>query len=64
MININNNYKWEGSPFDSLFAEELLCTEEEVFDLLASLDTPKASGPDGLSARMLKSILQQASPPR
>jgi hypothetical protein len=36
-------------------SEELLCTEEEVFDLLSSLDTTKASGPDGLSARMLKS---------
>ena len=33
---------------------EYLCTEEEVFDLLASLDVSKASGPDGISARMLK----------
>ena len=36
-------------------SEEHLCTEEEVFDLLSSLDITKASGPDGLSARMLKS---------
>ena len=31
-----------------------LCTEEEVFDLLMSLDVSKSSGPDGISARMLK----------
>ncbi|MCG8623042.1 MAG: hypothetical protein MJE68_13735, partial [Proteobacteria bacterium] len=37
-------------------SEEHLCTEE-VFDLLSSLDTTKASGPDELSARMLKSTV-------
>ena len=40
-------------------SEEHLCTEEEVFDLLSSLDTTKASGPDGLSARMLKSTANE-----
>ena len=34
---------------------ELLCTEKEVCSLLKSIDTSKASGPDGVSARMLKS---------
>ena len=33
---------------------EVLCTEDEVCVLLNSLDTSKASGPDGISARMLK----------
>ena len=33
---------------------ELLCSEEEVLDLLLSLDTTKANGPDGISATMLK----------
>ena len=33
---------------------DLLCTEEDIYGLLSSLDTSKASGPDGISARMLK----------
>ena len=33
---------------------QLLYTEEEVLDYLSSLDTAKANGPDGISARMLK----------
>ena len=32
----------------------LLCNEDIVLDLLLSLDTSKASGPDGISAKMLK----------
>ena len=36
------------------FPSELLCSEDEVLDLLASLDTSKSSGPDEISARMLK----------
>ena len=39
---------------DAVIPEDYICTEEEVFDLLSSLDTTKASGPDGISARMLK----------
>ena len=41
---------------DPVIPEEYFCTEEEVFDLLSSLDTTKASGPDGISAKMLKFI--------
>ena len=33
---------------------DFLCTENEVLCMLASLDTSKANGPDGISARMLK----------
>lgn len=33
---------------------DLLCTEDEIFDLLLSLNVSKSSGPDGISARMLK----------
>ena len=39
--------------------QELLCSRSEVLELLQSLDTSKASGPDGISARMLKSISQK-----
>ena len=34
--------------------EDILCTVEEVYELLVSLDVSKATGPDGISARMLK----------
>ena len=34
--------------------DEILCSESEVCDLLAALDPSKASGQDGISARMLK----------
>ena len=34
--------------------DDLLCTEEEILDYLSSLDTAKANGPNGISARMLK----------
>ena len=42
--------------------EEFLCTEEEVIDLLLSLDTTKANGPDGISATMLKSTAYSITP--
>ena len=34
--------------------DELLCTEEEVYDLLSTLDVSKSNGHDDISARMLK----------
>ena len=37
---------------------ELLCTEEEVLDMLRNLDTSKAAGPDGISATMLKATAE------
>ena len=42
--------------------KEFLCTEEEVIDLLLSLDTTKANGPDGISATMLKSTAYSIAP--
>lgn len=42
--------------------EDNLCTEEEVFDLLSSLDTTKSSGPDGVSAKMLKYTATSITP--
>ena len=41
--------------------DDLLCTEEEVYDLLCSLD-PKASGHDDISARMLKETTLNITP--
>ena len=41
---------------------DLLCTEPEVFDLLASLDILQATGPDGISAQMLKLTAESITP--
>jgi len=37
-------------------------TEEEVYDMLLSLDTSKANGPDGISAKMLKGTALSITP--
>ena len=42
--------------------EQLLCTEEEVLFLLTFLDVTKASGPEGISARMLKATAAAIMP--
>jgi len=36
--------------------DDVLCSEQEVCDLLAALNVTKASGQDGISARMLRYI--------
>ena len=41
---------------------ELLCTEDEVLELLLALDTSKANGPDNISAKMLKSTAVSIAP--
>jgi hypothetical protein len=43
--------------------EELLCTEDVIFDLFASLDTTKSVGSDGISAKMLKCAAVSISSP-
>ena len=47
---------------DCACPEGILCTEEQVFDLLHTLDVSKANGPDGISARMLKSTARSIAP--
>ena len=42
--------------------EEFLCTTDEIFYFLTSLDTSKSSGPDRISARMLKSTANSIAP--
>ena len=42
--------------------DEILCDEDAVCDLLASLDVSKSSGPDGISARMLKHTAASIAP--
>ena len=55
----------ESTVTDSTFnSEELLCTEEEVLDLLQELDsyTSKSSGPDNISAKMLIGVSVSIAP--
>ena len=42
--------------------KDLLCSEEEVEFLLSSVDPNKATGPDGISTRMLKSTAASIAP--
>ena len=42
--------------------EYLLCTVEEILSLIRGLDVSKASGPDGISAHMLKSTASSIAP--
>ena len=42
--------------------EELYCSEQEVYELLTNLDHKKASGPDGISGRMLKGTATSVAP--
>ena len=46
----------------ALFPQEYLCTEDEVFDLIAGLDDSKSSGPDGISVKMLKGTITSIVP--
>jgi len=47
----------EGSP------ENLLCTKDEVMNLLQTIDVSKASGPDQISGRMLKATATSVATP-
>ena len=49
-------------PCSGEFSNSLLCTEDSIFDLLASLDTSKSSGPDNISALMLKQTAASIAP--
>ena len=42
--------------------DDFLCSIEEMQHLLETLDVSKSSGPDGISARMLKPVAQSIAP--
>ena len=42
---------------------DIMCSENEVLEMLCSLNTRKSNGPDGISARMLKSCAGSISLP-
>ena len=47
---------------DNKIPPQQLCTVDEVYHLLSSLDPVKATGPDLVSARMLKQTATSISP--
>ena len=51
-----------GQPNSDECPEQLLCSEEEVLQMLLTLDTTKSNGPDGLSALMLKATATSIAP--
>ena len=54
---------WKNSVLDpAACPEELYGSEQEVYELLTNLDHKKASGPDGISARMLKGTATSIAP--
>lgn len=50
------------SEEDSLCPDNFLCDEEEVLELLLSIDTTKANGPDGISGLMFKATANAIFP--
>ena len=42
--------------------DDLLCTEEEVYGLIAGIDTANSNGPDGISGKMLKATAMSITP--
>ena len=51
------------SGVDASTIEKLLCTAEEVLDLLQTINISKSSGPDRISGRMLKATALSIAAP-
>ena len=49
-------------PLHDECPQDILCTEEKVFCMLNFLNTTKANGPDGISARMFKNTAPSITP--
>ena len=47
---------------ESSYHQDLLCTTDELVQLIQNLDVSKANGPDGVSARMLKATANSIAP--
>ena len=52
-LSVSNSYQFITDP-SSPVSEDIVCTDGDVFCLLCAIDTTKASGPDGISGRILK----------
>ena len=58
---MSNSYQFIADP-SSPVSEDIVCTDGDVFCLLCAIDTTKASGPDGISGRMLKGTAESITP--
>ncbi len=56
------NSSLDASTCQFLLYPVVLCSEKDVASLLGAVDTSKSSGPDGISARMLKQTAHSAAP--
>ena len=52
-----NTVPLQGDPNLGYCPDDLLCTEDEVFGLILGLDNSKSTGPDEISAKMLKGTI-------
>ena len=71
---LSKNFNWDFPPLSELDcncfnvpssmlpSDEILCTEEETFNLIMAIDDSKAIGPDGISGRMLKATASTIVP--
>ena len=60
-LSVSNSYQFIADP-SSPVSEDIVCTDGDVFCLLCAIDTTKASGPDGISGRMLKGTAESITP--
>ena len=51
-----SDYNQLSQPDQCSCPEELLCTEDEILEMLLSIDTTKSSGPDGISGILYAEI--------
>ena len=61
LVNISD-YNEFNLPDQDSCPEQLFCTEDDVLEMLLSLDTTKSSGLDGISATMLKQTAVSIAP--
>ena len=57
-----SDYNQLSQPDQFSCPEELLCIEDEILEMLLALETTKSSGPDGISATMLKQTAVSIAP--
>ena len=62
LFNNMSDYNQLSQPDQCSCPEELLCTDDEILEMLLSIDTTKSSGPDGISGTMLKRTTTSIAP--
>lgn len=62
-LNYPDNINFNSIPFKTdARLENITVTLQEIIDIILSLDTSKATGPDGISAKMLKETARTIAP--